>query len=243
MADTIALTVRDAAELQKAVRAALTPLADPVRASGARAYVRGQFEFLGIGAIAFRAAVHPVLRAFEPASSAELVGAAHNLWEMPEREYQYAGIELLVVHRAALRAKDLRELLRLVQMKSWWDTVDALAKVIGWVVKRERKTGQAVMDRALRSKNMWVRRVAMLHQLGWRKETDTARLFLYAETLAPESEFFIRKAVGWALRDYSWHDPEAVARFLREKGDCLSGLSFREAGKRLSDKDKTLRRV
>jgi 3-methyladenine DNA glycosylase AlkD len=75
----------------------------------------------------------------------------------------------------------------------------------------------------------------MLHQLGWRGETDADRLFAYAERLAPEPEFFIRKAIGWALRDYSRHDGASVEMFLRERKDLLSPLSFREAGKRLGE--------
>jgi len=107
-------------------------------------------------------------------------------------------------------------------MKSWWDSVDGLASVIGAVVKREKTTGQRVMDHAVRSKNFWVRRVAMLHQLGWRGETDEPRLFSYAMQLAPESQFFIRKAIGWALRDYAKYAPAAVTGFLkqtRERGN------------------------
>ncbi len=87
------------------------------------------------------------------------------------------------------------------------------------------------MDAAVRSENFWVRRIAMLHQLGLRDETDTVRLFRYAELLAPEKEFFIRKAIGWALRDYAWHDWRAVEKFLKSAHSRLSGLTVREASK------------
>jgi 3-methyladenine DNA glycosylase AlkD len=87
------------------------------------------------------------------------------------------------------------------------------------------------MDRAVRAENFWVRRITMLHQLGLRGETDTARLFRYAELLAPEREFFIRKAIGWALRDYAWHDWRAVEKFLKSTSAPLSGLTVREASK------------
>jgi 3-methyladenine DNA glycosylase AlkD len=89
------------------------------------------------------------------------------------------------------------------------------------------------MDVALRHPNMWVRRVAMLHQLGWRAETDTSRLFFYASELAAEPDFFIRKAIGWALRDYARHDPQAVRSFLQDARDRFSPLSIREAAKHL----------
>ncbi|MBY0446315.1 MAG: DNA alkylation repair protein, partial [Burkholderiales bacterium] len=81
--------------------------------------------------------------------------------------------------------------------------------------------------------DFWIRRIAMLHQLGWKSETDLTRFPNYAKQLAPETEFFIRKSIGWALREYAWHDPAAIRVFLAEMGDQLSPLSRREAGKHL----------
>jgi 3-methyladenine DNA glycosylase AlkD len=89
------------------------------------------------------------------------------------------------------------------------------------------------MDACLRHENLWVRRVAMLHQLGWKAQTDEARLLRYALTLATETDFFIRKAIGWALRDYARTKPETVRSFLAEHAKLLSGLTRREAGKHL----------
>lgn len=228
-----ASTTLDSRKLERALKAALKPLARVERSRWMRAYVRGQFEFLGIQAPEFRAAVRPLLRRFAPASAAELLEEARVLWDWHEREYQYAGIELLICHEKLLTAKDLGALLELVEKKSWWETVDSLAMVVGRVVRRERKAGGRAMDRAVRSPNLWVRRVAMIHQLGWRGETDTERLFAYAERLAPEKEFFIRKAIGWALREYSKHDAEAVRAFLEAHREALSPLSYREAEKRM----------
>jgi 3-methyladenine DNA glycosylase AlkD len=130
-----------------------------------------------------------------------------------------------------LATKDLPWLLKLAQQKAWWDTVDSLVKIVSKIVRRERVKGQIAMDRAARAKSLWVRRIAMLHQLGWREETDTERLFAYADQLAAESEFFIRKAIGWGLRDYAWHDPAAVRKYLESARGRLSPLTWREAGK------------
>ncbi len=90
------------------------------------------------------------------------------------------------------------------------------------------------MDAALRHECLWVRRIAMIHQLGWRLETDSARLFGYAETLAPEGGFFIRKAIGWALRDYARWNPQAVRDFVAAMGERLAPLSVREAMRRIA---------
>lgn len=215
----------------RAVRAALKPLKDAGRAAGARAYMRGQFEYLGIGTPERRAAVMPMIRAFGPTDAAELRMVALGLWKMREREYQYVAADLLARHHAVLGLGDLPWLLDLAQEKSWWDTVDCIVKVVGKVVRRSGAKGQREMDRAIRAENFWVRRIALLHQLGRRGETDTVRLFRYAELLAAEKEFFIRKAIGWALRDYAWHDWRAVERFLETTSGPLSGLTVREASK------------
>jgi len=103
--------------------------------------------------------------------------------------------------------------------------------VVGRIVRRSGAKGVRAMDRAIRHKNFWVQRIALLHQLGWRGETDTARLFRYAEMMAAEKEFFIRKAIGWALRDYAWHDWRAVEVFLKTTKAEFAGLTVREAGK------------
>ena len=150
---------------------------------------------------------------------------------MADAQTQYVATGLLGRYQAILSFDDLPWVLGLVQSKSWWDTVDALVKTIGPVVRRAGAKGKRAMDAAVRHGNFWVRRIAMLHQLGLRDEVDTARLFRYAELLATEKEFFIRKAIGWALRDYAWHDWRAVEKFLKTTQIELSGLTVREASK------------
>jgi 3-methyladenine DNA glycosylase AlkD len=196
-----------------------------------RPYMRERFEYLGVGTPQRRAAIAAILRAFGPADAAELRKAAEGLWEMREREYQYVAADLLIRYQGALSLDDLPWLLDLAQEKSWWDTVDCIVKVVGKIVRRSGAKGQREMDRGIRDKNFWIRRIAMLHQLGWRGDTDTERLFRDAELLASEKEFFIRKAVGWALRDYAWHDWWAVEKFLKSTSAPLSGLTIREASK------------
>jgi len=219
------------AKFQRAVRAALRPLADAGRAAGAKAYMRGRFAYIGISTPERRAGVGLLIRGFKPATAEELRAAAEGLWAMREREYQYVAADLLARHQSALSINDLPWLLELAQWKSWWDTVDCIVKVVGKIVRRSGAKGVRAMDRAVRHKDFWVRRIAMLHQLGWRGDTDTERLFRYAELLAPEKEFFLRKAIGWALRDYAWHDWRAVEKFLSTSKVRFSGLTVREASK------------
>ncbi|HEY0588742.1 MAG TPA: DNA alkylation repair protein [Pseudoduganella sp.] len=209
---------------------ALAPLADPARAPAMRAYMRDQFPFLGIQTPARREAVKPVVRAFMGAPAGELIGVAGELWQMPEREYQYAALDLMAAHWKQFGAADLPKLLEFVLRKSWWDSVDGMAGIIGDVLRYEHDE----MDSALKHDNFWMRRIALLHQLGWREKTDEMRLFRYSLALGRENEFFIQKAIGWALRDYARHAPHNVALFITENKTAFSKLSVREAAKHLA---------
>ena len=217
------------------IDAALRPLADPGQAAPMRAYMLDQFAFLGIRATSRRQALRGLPR-LNTWMAADLLSVAEALWDLPEREFQYVAVDLLAKHHRQLELASLPRLLQLVQRHAWWDTVDGLAGVVGDILLRAR-TGQAdaqrPMDDWLGHPSLWVRRVAMLHQLGWKVQTDQARLFRYALALAPETDFFMRKAIGWALRDHARSQPEAVRAFLMAHAHVLSGLTRRVAGKHL----------
>ncbi|SFG69470.1 DNA-7-methylguanine glycosylase [Duganella sp. CF458] len=209
---------------------ALTPLADAGRAPAMRAYMRDQFPFLGIATPARRAAIKPVISLFKGVPPAELIGVAGELWQLPEREYQYAALDLMSAQWKQFDTGDLPQLLAFVLRKSWWDSVDGIAGIVGDVLRFDHHG----MDSALQHDNFWMRRIALLHQLGWRGKTDEMRLFRYSMALGHENEFFIQKAIGWALRDYARHAPHNVAQFINENNSTLSKLSIREAGRHLT---------
>jgi 3-methyladenine DNA glycosylase AlkD len=211
-----------------AVTSALKPLADPVQAQGMAAYMKHQFRYLGIATPARRAACAQLVRKFD----GDPVPVAKALWKLDEREYQYVAVDLLRRHGKRLDGSDLPALEALVQSKSWWDCVDALVPTIGEIVYRERSLA-ARMDELIEAEDFWLRRVAILHQLAWKDETDNRRLFRYCLHCAGEKEFFIRKAIGWALRQYARTAPDKVRRFVDQHGGKLSGLSVREATKHL----------
>ncbi|AZN36747.1 DNA alkylation repair protein [Iodobacter ciconiae] len=217
---------------QENICSAMQPLANDSAAIAMRAYQRDQFEFLGVAAPARRAATMPLIKQLKPASASVLITEAQGLWALPQREYQYIAVDLLARHVRTLSGANIPALLDLALQKSWWETVDALVKVIGSIVRAD-KAQQSQMDAALHHPDFWIRRIAMLHQLGWKDETDVIRLQTYARQLAPETEFFIRKAIGWALREYAWHNPAAIRVFLAEMGGQLSPLSRKEAAKHL----------
>jgi 3-methyladenine DNA glycosylase AlkD len=161
------------------------------------------------------------------------LATAQALWVLPAREYQYVAVDWLRRQAGELTVDDLPALEGLVLSKSWWDTVDGLAVIIGALVLREPRL-RLRMDQLIVAPQMWLRRVALLHQLASKAQTDRQRLFDYCLRCAPENEFFIRKAIGWALRQYARSDPTAVRQFLAAHRERLSGLSYREASKGLA---------
>jgi 3-methyladenine DNA glycosylase AlkD len=162
-----------------------------------------------------------------------LLDVADLCWQADEREFQYVGTDLLRARATTLRVADLDRLYTFIVHKSWWDTIDALAAhPAGTLVKRYPELG-AVMDVWIDDDNIWVARVAILHQLRYKDAVNEARLFSSVEKRAADTEFFIRKALGWALRDYARVAPDAVRDFVNSHQDALSGLTKREALKHL----------
>lgn len=217
------------------VQRAFTPLADASRAKQMKAYLLDQFEFLGLPAPVRRQAVKGMGNV-QWQSAADVLAAAELLWQKPQREYRYTAVDLLRKHSARLTVNDLPALQALLLRDAWWETVDGLSAVIAEVLHaavQQQPNAAEAMDAWLKHPSHWVRRSAMLHQLGWRLDTDTTRLFGYAQQLAHEQEFFIRKAIGWALRDYARWNPVAVTKFLVQYRAHLSGLTLREAAKHL----------
>jgi 3-methyladenine DNA glycosylase AlkD len=193
-----------------------------------RKYMRDRFPFLGIKSPERRALQRAAAIAKPPASGA-LLALAQRLWSLEEREYQYAACDLLSRHIKLCGADDLPALRTLIVTKSWWDTVDALAAdCVGALVDRFPALVED-MDRWVQDANTWVARTAILHQLRFRDRTDEERLFRYCRSQSGHPDFFIRKAIGWALRQYSWVAPVAVADFVAANRDVLSPLSQREA--------------
>ncbi|MDO8071411.1 DNA alkylation repair protein [Janthinobacterium sp. SUN176] len=219
-------------DLHAELKAALEAVAEPGRAGPMQAYMRDQFVFLGVAAPQRRLAARGLLAGLQGIGADALLEHAQLLWQQPEREYQHVALDMLALHRRQLGIEHLPALLALARQRAWWDSVDGMAGIVGEVLQAERQRGgdgHAHMEAALRHDDFWLRRIAMLHQLGWRAETDAAWLFGAALALAHEDEFFIRKAIGWALRDYARHAPEAVTAFADAHRQQLSALSYREA--------------
>ena len=224
------------AELTEAVSAALAAEANPDNAGPMAAYLKDQFAFFGVKAPERRAIQRRVVAESEwgSPSAEELMAFARACWGEPERELQYAAMDLLRRHARLLEPAHLDGLRGLITTKSWWDTVDSLAvHTVGPLVAAHPELG-ATMDIWINDDNIWVARTAILHQLSYKEGTDRTRLFRYVDLRAADTEFFIRKALGWALRQYARTEPEAVLTFVTERESTLSGLTRREALKHLN---------
>ncbi|MER7660445.1 DNA alkylation repair protein [Streptomyces sp. NPDC096193] len=224
-------------ELADTVMERLTALyptgADPVRAAGAAAYMKGVAPFLGIYTAERRALSRAVLAGLPAPDEADCTAIALRCWALPEREYAYFAADYLRRHVRRCSSGLLPVVHRLVVTVSWWDTVDALAAhVVGPLVAADSAL-RTDMDAWIDDDDMWVARTALLHQLRFKDSTDTGRLFGYCLRRAEHPDFFIRKAIGWCLREYAKTDPDAVRDFVESARDRLSPLSVREALKNL----------
>jgi 3-methyladenine DNA glycosylase AlkD len=152
------------------------------------------------------------------------------LWEKEEREYQYTALVYLEKSVKKLEKNDLDFMEQLITTKSWWDTVDAIApKPVGEIARMFPEVIHETIDGWASHDNMWLRRAALLFQLKYKKQTNEELLYQYIVKNADSKEFFIQKAIGWALREYSKTNPESVGKFIA--GQKLAPLSVREGSK------------
>ena len=203
-------------------------------ASWMKKYMRNQFEFLGIKTPVRRALMRELLlnRTLANLSAGELKPLVMELWEAPAREYQYLAMELL--DRKIKKADPgILELLEyMIVVRSWWDTVDMIAgHLVGKLLLLHPELVPRWVNKWMESGNIWLQRTAILYQLSYKGKTDERILFDNIRNLASSKEFFIQKAIGWALREYAKTNPEAVIQFVSE--NQLAPLSRREALRRL----------
>lgn len=235
------------ADLIAAVRSALRDAAVPADAGPMQAYMKSAMPFWGVKKPARTRALRPIFVA-HPLATDELLPTARALWDRAtHREERYATLDLLRRrdHRAHLRFEALGFYEHLVVTGAWWDLVDEIAAhLVGSILRSAPERSGAELRRWAEGDELWTRRAAILAQLRFGEQTDT---HLLADCLRPALEdrvprpdprtkderFFLRKAVGWSLRQYARTDPDWVRRYLAEHEGAMSGLSKREAQKHL----------
>lgn len=218
-----------------AARAALADAADPAKAPAMQAYMKTEMPFYGVQAPARRLIARDLARRFAPTSPDAYAQTVRALWSGPSREEKYLALDLAMRFRTFIDAEQMPLYEQLVREGAWWDLVDGVAtRLVGGALARDRAALWPTIDAWIDDDDLWIRRTSILCQLEHEAATDADRLLRYCLERAHERAFFIRKAIGWALREYARTDPDAVVDFLRTYEDRLSGLSFREASKHLS---------
>jgi len=207
--------------------------ADPSQAAPMKKYMRDQFEYLGIKTPQNKTLMKEFISKHGLPPIDELDSIFRDLWSLPEREFQYVGLGLMGKSEKKLPAKFIKTIEYLIVTKSWWDTVDAIAShTVGTHFRRFPDVREKYLAKWRASKNIWLRRSAILYQSNYKKETDFDLLGdIICENL-DSKEFFINKAIGWALRQYAYTDAKAVKKFVKTTRE-LHPLSKREAMKHI----------
>ena len=221
-------------EARRFASSALAAAADPSKAEGMQAYMKTDMPFYGVQKPARADILRDLVRDFPPRDRAEYEEMVMALWQLPHREEKYLALGVARHFEEHVTPEALPLYRRLIQEGAWWDLVDEVAThlICDLVVGHPDEVWPTV-DTWIDDDDMWLRRSAIICQVGAKENTDAARLFSFCEARAFEKEFFIRKAIGWALRQHARIDPDGVAHFVIAHREQLSGLSYREATKHI----------
>lgn len=212
----------------------LDELANPQKAAAMAAYMKTDMPFYGVQKKARDGVYEEMLRRFPVGSRREYTTAVVELWQRPHREEKYLAVGLAKAYSQYQTVGSLPLYRKLIVEGAWWDFVDEIAiNLVGAVWLRHRERTTPMIERWVDDDDMWLRRSAIVGQLKHKTETDEALLFDFCLRRAGEREFFIRKAIGWALREYAKTAPDAVRAFVTSHEEVWSGLTFREATKHL----------
>ncbi|MDG3132464.1 DNA alkylation repair protein [Streptococcus suis] len=214
----------DIKELEKR----LTAIADASQVQAMEHYMKDHFAFLGVRTPERRKISKTFFKDFhESGINWKFIEAC---WKNPYREFQYIAIDYLITKKNDLVLEDLQRLKELAQTKSWWDSIDGLDELVGQIVFQYPVAKRTMIEWSLHE-DFWLRRIAIDHQLLRKQETDTELLENILINNLAQSEFFINKAIGWSLRDYSKTNPDWVREFLNKYRDKMAPLSIKEASK------------
>ncbi|MEZ5083758.1 MAG: DNA alkylation repair protein [Bacteroidales bacterium] len=193
-------------------------------------YMKGQFDYFGIPSPKRKEIVSEFYKKKGKPSEDMLEEVVKSCWDQPQREFQYFAMELLQKFNknAEICRVDLYEYL--ILSKSWWDTIDFIAaNLVGPHFKKFPDSIVPYTEKWMDSGNVWLQRTAILFQLKYKKNTDLELLDKYINQLSGSKEFFINKAIGWILREYSKTDARWVKNYVAENESILANLSKREA--------------
>lgn len=192
-------------------------------------YMRNLFHFYGIKAPLRKEIYKDFLKEEKRAGQIDW-DFLDKCYQDKHREFQYLANDYLIALHNQLSYRDISKIKKYIQTKSWWDTIDFLDQVVGDIGLRDQRV-DSLMLKWSADKDFWVRRIAIDHQLGRKEKTNTELLEKIILNNFGSNEFFINKAIGWSLRDYSKTNPQWVKAFVDAHRDEMSPLSLREASK------------
>ncbi|HSS60140.1 MAG TPA: DNA alkylation repair protein [Candidatus Limnocylindrales bacterium] len=213
------------------LRREMAAAANPAKAAGMQAYMKSAMPYYGINMPEVRAISRQVFDG-SLLDCRDWRKTILQLWRgARRREERYVALYVLSMkqHRGCLAPDVMPMLDEMVVTGAWWDYVDEISHVVGDILRANPRRMKPLMRRWSRDPDLWKRRVSIICQLGFKRVTDLDLLYANIEPNLADRDFFIRKAIGWALRQYAWTDPEEVRRYVAAHESQLSGLSRREA--------------
>ena len=194
-------------------------------------YMLNKFEYIGIKTPERRKIFKNFFKEYKNEEKIDWE-FVNKCWENKYREFQYVAADYLKNMKDKLTIDDIPKFKQLILKKSWWDTIDNLDMTIGALALKDSNVNKILLEWSL-DENIWLRRIAIDHQLLRKEKTDTELLEKILKNNLGQAEFFINKAIGWALRDYSKTNPEWVRNFIEENRENMAKLSIKEASKYL----------
>ena len=223
--------------LVQTIRRRLEQSADPAKAPQMQAYMKSAMPYRGVSSPLLRRLCREAFTAHPIAGADEWQRVVLELWRKAAfREERYAAVMLTEsrLYHEFLTFASVPMFEEMIVTGAWWDFVDAIAShSLGAILRADPRRMKALMRRWAKDQDMWKRRSAILCQLGFKRETDLTLLYDCIEPNLTHQDFFIRKAIGWSLRQYAWTDPKEVRRYVKANRDRLSPLSVREALKNI----------
>ena len=203
---------------------------DSEKAIRMAAYMKNKFPFLGIPSPVRAEINKEIFIDLKGEDIAYIESLVNKLWQMPEREYQYLAISILDKHKNKLTPSHIEFVLELIESKSWWDTIDALVpNYIGYILFNYPELRNEYITAWIESDNIWLNRTAILFQLKYKEDTDFTLQKKIVDSLKHKTEFFVKKAIGWSLREYSKKEAKLVEDYIKKAN--LQPLSEKEGMK------------
>ena len=194
-------------------------------------YMLNKFEYIGIKTPERRKIFKNFFKEYKNEEKIDWE-FVNKCWENKNREFQYIAADYLKNMKDKLTIDDIPKFKRLILEKSWWDTIDNLDMTIGALALKDSNVNKILLEWSI-DENIWLRRIAIDHQLLRKEKTNTELLEKVLENNLGQAEFFVNKAIGWALRDYSKTNPEWVKNFIEKNKEKMAKLSIKEASKYL----------